>query len=183
VNVGKPKTHPDMNDTKSNLTSWALDELDDNERSLVEKQWQEDPQKREEAEATREFCLLLSASLTQDTPSLTEEERQSLRETFAQRPPARGPSHWFRWGGASLAAAACLTLGLWATFQWQNQNPNTISLDLRSAPATPSPAKTDSNRRSAGSSDKAEDHFPKGEIMAKTAAPSETQPTAERSRQ
>jgi secreted protein with Ig-like and vWFA domain len=100
------------------ITAWALEELTPEARAHLEEQLAHNPEIRQKARETKQFCDLLVQELRDDSLELTPAQRQSLKErklartvikpTLTDKPP--------RWGFVPqwmplTAAAACIALG------------------------------------------------------------------------
>jgi secreted protein with Ig-like and vWFA domain len=117
------------------ITAWALEELTPEARAHLEEQLAHNPEIRQKARETKQFCDLLVQELRDDSLELTPAQRQSLKErklarnvirpTLADKPP--------RWGFVPqwmplTAAAACIALGgYWMYPLLQPKKPATVA--------------------------------------------------------
>lgn len=114
------------------ITAWALEEASAEERQQLEAELRENPQAKQAAEETKEFCHFLLAELRDDSLALTDEQRETLKmqpvRHTAREPDSEMPTPWTpqtskaqsKWRVANMvrfALAACVTLG--AVWTWQ----------------------------------------------------------------
>jgi len=103
----------DRNDPR--LTAYALGELDAAAAAAVEADMGDSPDTRAEVQGIRDTAALLQQALAAEgAPTLTDPQRQAIRTTAAKGPRATrfSPLRLLAW--ASVAAAACLVVGLLA---------------------------------------------------------------------
>lgn len=100
------------------ITAWALEELTPEARAHLEAQLAHNPEIRQKARETKQFCDLLLQELRDDSLELTPAQRQSLKErklartviqpSLVDKPPRWGfVPHWM----PLTAAAACIAVG------------------------------------------------------------------------
>jgi hypothetical protein len=61
------------------ITAWALEEASAEERQQLEAELHENPQAKQNAEATKEFCHFLLAELRDESLALTDKQRERLQ--------------------------------------------------------------------------------------------------------
>lgn len=117
------------------ITAWALEELTPEARAHLEEQLAHNPEIRQKARETKQFCDLLLQELRDDSLELTPAQRQSLKErkltrtviqpSLADKPPRWGfVPHWM----PLTAAAACIALGgYWMYPLLQPKNPAAVA--------------------------------------------------------
>lgn len=105
------------------ITAWALDETSAEERQQLEAALLDNPQTKQTAEETKEFCNFLLTELRDDSLALTDAQRDRLKaQTVGQSSrllPAIGtPAGHFKWrtGAVRFAIAACVVLGAFWTW-------------------------------------------------------------------
>lgn len=103
---------------EAQLTAYALGELDEHERALVERRLEHDAEARAIVAQVRELATTLTAELAAEPmPRLSEPQREALRAEHPTRligvMKSRTVSLRTRlWFGAGLAAAACLAVAV-----------------------------------------------------------------------
>ena len=120
------------------LTAYALNELDEADRALVEAFLAQDESARKFVEETRQTANLISQGLqSAPAPALTPLQREAIA-TAAASPrlnyePARRrlPTAWARWAVATAACAALAGSGFFA-FRSTTRSSNRVAV----APAT-----------------------------------------------
>ena len=125
------------------ITAWALEELTPEARAHLEEQLAHNPEIRQKARETKQFCDLLLQELRDDSLELTPAQRQSLKErklartviqpSLADKPPRWGfVPHWM----PLTAAAACIALGgYWMYPLLQPKNPAAVAQTTDDAPS------------------------------------------------
>lgn len=125
------------------ITAWALEELTPEARAHLEEQLAHNPEIRQKARETKQFCDLLLQELRDDSLELTPAQRQSLKErklartfiqpTLADKPPRWGfLPHWM----PLTAAAACIALGgYWMYPLLQPKNPAAVAQTTDDTPS------------------------------------------------
>jgi hypothetical protein len=100
------------------ITAWALEEASAEERQQLEAELHENPQAKQNAEETKQFCHFLLAELRDESLALTDRQRerlqvqpvgQSSRLPVASVTPA--PRTQWRIAVVRFALAACVVLG------------------------------------------------------------------------
>ena len=110
------------------ITAWALDEASAEERQQLEAALLDNPQTKQTAEETKEFCDFLLTELRDDSLALTDAQRERLKAqpTAADvRPDGLKPELRTSWrtGMIRLALAACVVLGAFLTWnQFDREN-------------------------------------------------------------
>lgn len=105
---------------EAQLTAYALGELDEHERALVERRLEHDAEARAIVAQVRELATTLTAELAAEPmPRLSEPQREALRAEHPTRligvMKSRTVSLRTRlWFGAGLSAAACLAIAVTA---------------------------------------------------------------------
>jgi hypothetical protein len=105
------------------ITAWALEEASAEERQQLEAELHENPQAKQNAEETKQFCHFLLAELRDESLALTDRQRerlqvqpvgQSSRLPVASVTPA--PRTQWRIAVVRFALAACVVLGGFLTW-------------------------------------------------------------------
>jgi len=121
------------------ITAWALEEASAEERQQLEAELHENPQAKQNAEATKEFCHFLLAELRDESLALTDKQRerlqaqpvgQSSRLPGASATPAAPRPQW-RTGLVRFALAACVVLGgFWTWHAYDSRQSVEIAFEV-----------------------------------------------------
>ncbi|MDP1528839.1 MAG: von Willebrand factor type A domain-containing protein [Rhodoferax sp.] len=120
------------------ITAWALEEASAEERQQLEAELHENPQAKQNAEETKQFCHFLLAELRDDSLALTEAQRerlkaqpvgQSSRLPGASVTPA--PRTQWRTAMVRFALAACVVLGgFWTWHAYDSRKTVEVALEV-----------------------------------------------------
>jgi autotransporter-associated beta strand protein len=121
------------------ITAWALEEASAEERQQFEAELHENPQAKQNAEETKQFCHFLLAELRDESLALTDRQRerlqaqpvgQSSRLPGASATPAAPRPQW-RTGLVRFALAACVVLGgFWTWHAYDSRQSVEIAFEV-----------------------------------------------------
>jgi autotransporter-associated beta strand protein len=120
------------------ITAWALEEASAEERQQLEAELHENPQAKQDAEETKEFCHFLLAELRDESLSLTETQRERLLTQpvwQSSRLPGASvtlaPRPKWRIAVVRFALAACVVLGgFWSWHAYDSQKTVEVALEV-----------------------------------------------------